>query len=186
MAQVDQDSITQERDHSAIAPPLRGHHVNRRAMLGGMAALGAGGLLGSSRTSAQDATPEATDDAGASESPTAPSRSTRAGETYQALVAQLAANLGQSDVTAVDTAIRDALKTLVEEQFAAGSISRNDADALISGIDTSVAPIHAGFRGGHGHRGRHDRDSKRQDTAEAGGSGADGSGTPAADATPAP
>jgi hypothetical protein len=151
--------------------------VGRRTMLGGLAAIGAAGLIGASHTVAQEATPDASD----SESATT-DKFAEAGERYQFFVAQLAVGLGQSDVAAVDAAIRAALRAVVEDRFAAGEISRNDADALISQIDTSVAPIKAGF-----HRGRRiggPRDGRSDDSDGVGGSGEDDDSLPTTEATP--
>jgi hypothetical protein len=102
------------------------------------------------------------------------------GEAYQNFVAKLAANLGESDVSTVDTAIRDALAAMVEEQFATGTISRNLADELIERIQTGDAPLAvamlAGMRGP-----RMERRKKRRDDED---DASDDSAAPSSDATP--
>lgn len=62
-------------------------------------------------------------------------------EAYQDFLGKVTTNLGMSDTAAVDLAIREALKAMVDERFAAGEISRNNADTLKERIDTSAAPI---------------------------------------------
>ena len=64
-----------------------------------------------------------------------------AGETetsaYDEFVAGLAANLGISDSTTADTAIKETLKQKVDEQLAASEISANEATARKERIDAS-------------------------------------------------
>lgn len=113
--------------------------VGRRNVVAGIAALGAAGVFGASRALAQD-DPDGDDDFPDDEEDLL-EMAPEIGETYQNFVAKLAANLGESDVAAVDTAIRDALAAMVEERFAAGEISRNLADELIERIQTGEAPL---------------------------------------------
>jgi hypothetical protein len=82
---------------------------------------------------------------------------------YQDFVGKFATNLGQSDPAAVDAAIRATLTQMVDEQFAAGTISANEADALKQSIAASDSPIellddHGDKDGDHGRDGRESDD----------------------------
>ena len=157
---------------AADGPATTRRLVGRRTLMAGMAAIGAVGVLGGGRALAQDDS----DDVPFVDEELAP----EIGEAYQNFVAKLAANLGESDVSTVDTAIRDALAAMVEEQFAAGTISRNLADELIERIQTGDAPLAvamlAGMRGP-----RMERRKKRRDDED---DASDDSGAPSSDATP--
>jgi hypothetical protein len=145
--------------------------TGRRAVLGGMAALGVAGIFGTSRALGQDtATPSAaeeTDVGSAGETDTTD-------DAYQIFLAALAANLGLGDPAAVDTGIREALKTVIDERLAAGEIAANDAEAIKAEIDASASPLRIGKFGG---RGGHGRGGSPKDA------GADDSVTPEATAT---
>lgn len=85
---------------------------------------------------------------------------------YDDFVGKLAANLGNLDVSRVDTAIRTSLKQMVDARLAAGSISANTAVSLKQQIDSSAFP--AGLRcfdpdGGFCHDDDHDDDDDDRD-----------------------
>lgn len=79
---------------------------------------------------------------------------------YDDFVTKLAANLGQTDATKVDAAIRATLKQTIDERQAAGDLTADQATALKQHIDTADVPL--GFMGGpHGgmdHGGFNGRD----------------------------
>lgn len=136
--------------------------ITRRRVVAGAAGLGAASLLGLRMAQAQDTT--ATPGAGTDTDSTVTSETTDAtdlrAESYQDFVSKLAANLGVTDTATVDTAIRDALKAIVDDHLAAGEISANSATERKTEIDASVSPLRVGFfgdeggpRGGHGSGG---------------------------------
>ena len=131
--------------------------AGRRAVLGGMAALGIGAAFGGTRAFGQETTPAATDEGVGSSGD-----ATGKGARYQDFVAKLAANLGINDPSTVDSAIRDALSAIVDERLAAGEIAANDATAIKEQIAASESPLRIG---GFGKRGRHAR-GQRDDSAE--------------------
>jgi hypothetical protein len=152
----------------------------RRFVVGGSASavtLAMAGLATRQAVHAQDATP-------------APSPDTKTSR-YDLFVAALAAALGSGDATAVDAAIRTALKQLVDDEFAAGNISANEATARKEQIDTAASPLGTGGIGG-GRGGRHDGRGKdgvggngrRDDDARDPGATDPGSTDPATEATP--
>jgi hypothetical protein len=79
---------------------------------------------------------------------------------YDDFVAKLAANLGQTDATKVDAAIRATLKQTIDEQQAAGDLTADQATALKQRIDTADVPLGfmGGPRGGMDHGGFNGRD----------------------------
>jgi hypothetical protein len=105
----------------------------------GAAALAVAGLTVHRAVDAQDATPTP-----ANGTATPGSTTTQMQTAYQAFVAALAANLSISDASTVDTAIRTTLKQLVDEQYTAGHISADEANALKQAIDTAQAPLPIG------------------------------------------
>lgn len=144
--------------------------MGRRNVIAGMAGLGIAAGLGPNRVRAQEATPSAdddTDDDGVGGETSDGDIDAEIGAAYQNFVGKLAANLGQTDTTAVDTAIRDALKAIVDEEFAAGDISQNLATELKDRIDTSPAPLRLGglrrLRRGRLKRRRDDEDDDDTD-----------------------
>jgi hypothetical protein len=70
----------------------------------------------------------------------AQSGSPAADAAYQVFVAKLANNLGVTDPTKVDAAIRTTLKQMVNDQLAAGTISANKATELKKKIDAADQP----------------------------------------------
>ena len=148
--------------------PLQNRSMDRRNLLVGIGALGIAGSFGANKVLAQESTPTAAEvdktdaeDSGDEEINNTP----QIGEKYLDFVAKLAANLGETDATVVDTAIRDALKAMVDDEFDAGDISRNAATAIKERIDSSDAPIAVMMIGGMGRRMR-DRRSRRRDETE--------------------
>ena len=99
---------------------------------------------------AQDATPTPSDETGGTTGDEQPDKAAEIGAAYQNFVGKLATNLGESDSAKVDTAIRDALKAMVDEQYNDGNISRNLADDLKSRIDSSDAPLAVAMIAGKG------------------------------------
>lgn len=72
---------------------------------------------------------------------------------YESFLAKFAANLGISDPALVETAFKDTLKELIDEQLAAGDIAANDAAELKARIDGADGPIFfGGFGSGRGDR----------------------------------
>lgn len=69
---------------------------------------------------------------------------------YENFLAKFAANLGLSDPALVETAYKDTLKELIDEQLAAGDIAANDAAELKTRIDEADGPLF--FGGGRGDR----------------------------------
>ena len=121
--------------------------IGRRNLLAGIGGLGLAGVIGINRVLAQEATPTATDDEDASDDPDAVVEDAFAdaereiGEAYQNFVAKLADQLGNTDAATVDTAIRNALKAMVDQEFDEGNISRNLATEIKERIDASEAPL---------------------------------------------
>jgi hypothetical protein len=112
------------------------------------------------------------------------------GELYQDFVAKVAAALGETDLAVVDTAIRDALKAIIDERVEAGEISRNLATELRERIDTSEVPLMVLGVGGFGkaraeriHKRRRNRRRDERDAGKDSGESED-SHTPADEATP--
>ena len=105
--------------------------------------------IGASQVLAQDATPTPSDETGGT-TDQQPDKMAEIGAAYQNFVRKLASNLGESDSAKVDTAIRDALKAMVDEQYTDGNISRNLADDLKSRIDSSEAPLAVAMLAGRG------------------------------------
>ena len=74
-------------------------------------------------------------------------------ERYENFLAKFAANLGISDSAQVETAFRDTLKEMIDEELVAGEIAANDAAELKARIDEADAPLFSGgFGGGRGDR----------------------------------
>ena len=124
--------------------------VGRRNVIAGIAGLGIAAGIGASQVLAQDATPTATDETGGNTGGDQTDKGAKVGAAYDDFVGKLATNLGESDTAKVDTAIRDALKAMVDEQYNDGNISRNLADDLKSRIDSSDAPLAVAMLAGRG------------------------------------
>jgi hypothetical protein len=169
--------------------------IGRRDVIAGISGMGLAGVFGLRQAGAQD---EVEDDEGDEDDGSTMEIEVFGrpvpGERYQDFVAKLAASLGETDPAVVDTAIRDALKAIVDERFDAGEISRNLADEIKEKIDTSEAPLMAVAVGGHGmaraeriHKRRRNRrrEDERDDTGTESSESED-SDTPADEATPTP
>ena len=70
----------------------------------------------------------------------------------------MSANLGVADLTSIDIAIRESLKSLVDHAYADGEISANSAEERKAAIDEAMVPIavgtiHSGVSGGSSGRG---------------------------------
>jgi hypothetical protein len=169
--------------------------IGRRDVIAGVSGMGLAGVFGLRQAMAQDdLEDEAGDDDDGSTTEIEVFGRPVAGERYQDFVAKLAASLGETDPAVVDTAIRDALKAMVDERFDAGEISRNLATEIKEKIDTSEAPLMAFVVGGHGmaraerihkKRRRNRRRDERDDTG-AESTGSEDSDTSADEATPTP
>ncbi|HQY32268.1 MAG TPA: hypothetical protein PK691_13300 [Thermomicrobiales bacterium] len=119
--------------------------MGRRSVVMGLGALGLIGGLGATQAMAQS-TPEADD--GDDRQP---------GERYQEFVANLATELG-IDASAVDTGIRNSLKTAVDQDLAEGKISADAATKIKEHIDSSPSPLAAAMiANAHQHKGRRRR-----------------------------
>ena len=120
--------------------------LNRRRVLAGTAGLGAAALLGAKLVQAQTATG----------TPEAGTGTTETDEQtyYDNFVGKLAANLNISDAATVDTAIRDSLTEIVDEELAGGHISQDTATKLKENIASGDVPfLFPGRRGLGGHGG---------------------------------
>lgn len=126
-----------------------------------VAVLGVGAITGPG-VFAQSATPAATSGTtanGTTANGTATATTKDAAEQaeYQAFITALGTNLGISDPTKVDAAIRAALKQMVDDQFTAGNISANEATAEKAAIDASsgagLLNLGMGMHGGPGGHG---------------------------------
>jgi hypothetical protein len=137
--------------------------IGRRNVIAGIAGLGVAAGIGASQVLAQDATPSATEEPSDTTIDEQPGKMAEIGAAYQDFVGKLATNLGESDTAKVDTAIRDALKAMVDDQYTAGNISRNLADDLKSRIDSSDAPLAVAMLGGMGFRRVERRRDRRHD-----------------------
>ena len=163
----------------------------RRDIIAGVSGMGLAGVFGLRQARAQDEVEddEEDEDQGSTVEIEVFGRP-MPGERYQDFVAKLAASLGETDPTVVDTAIRDALKAIVDERFDAGEISRNLADEIKEKIDTSEAPLMALGVGGHGmaRRGmklrRQRRKDRRNDDDSSDGQGDSKNNKPSNSATP--
>jgi hypothetical protein len=158
--------------------------MRRRNVIAGIAGLGIAVGIGASQVVAQDATPSATDQTGTGTG--TDTKQAEIGAAYKDFVGKLSTNLGETDPTKVDTAIRDALKAMVDDQFTAGSISANLRDELKSRIDASDFPLGVAILAGmreHRVEMRQRRRKNRQDDDQTGED--DGSNTqPSTSATP--
>jgi hypothetical protein len=169
--------------------------IGRRDVIAGVSGLGLAGVFGLRQVGAQDELED--DEEDGDDSSTMEIEvfgRPMPGELYQDFVAKVAAALGETDLAVVDTAIRDALKAIIDERFEAGEISRNLATELKERIDTSEVPLMAVAVGGHGmaraeriHKRRRNRrrEDERDDTGTESSESED-SDTPADEATPTP
>jgi len=119
--------------------------LNRRRVLAGTAGLGAAALLGVKLVQAQTATG----------TPEAGTGTTETDEQtyYDNFVGKLAANLNISDAATVDSAIRDSLTEIVDEELAGGHISRDTATRLKENIASGDVPFLFPGRRGMGRHG---------------------------------
>lgn len=138
--------------HAAETDSPASHRIDRRVLFAGLTGLGLAGTLGVSRTLAQE---EPSDEDGARVP----------GAAYDDFIGKLAANLGNVDATVLDTAIRDALKAMIDERFDEGSISSDRATRLKERIDTSETPLAVVMLGG-GNRRRRRRKNRRDDASD--------------------
>ena len=120
----------------------------------GATALGLGIVIGGTTAIqdafAQETTPAAETSAQAEQESDFEAQRTQA---YDSFVAALATELG-TDETAVDAAIRTALKQQVNEREAAGDLDTEQAAALEAVIDVTEAPLFLGMGGPGGFGGR--------------------------------
>lgn len=133
----------------------------RRTLIAGAAGLGLASVIGGSLVRAQ-ATPEPSDGTTTDATTEETDRATEAAARYNDFVAKLATNLGGTDSTAVDAAIRASLTDIVDERLAAGEISANDATAAKTAIASNASPVlglfaAGGHDGGFGRFGGHGR-----------------------------
>ena len=153
--------------------------LGRRNVIAGIAGFGIAASIGAREVLAQESTPEVddSDESDPGEDDQAPTGEMAAerGAAYENFVGKVSTNLGEPDTAAVDTAIRDALKAMVDEQFDAGKISENLATKLKEKIDTSPAPLPIGMRGGLRQH-RMERRGKRRHDRRDGKDGSDDSG----------
>jgi hypothetical protein len=119
----------------------------------GAAGAGLATTLGAAIVRAQDATPTAGSGSATPATGTGTQKKPDAAALYQSFLGKLATNLGLSDPKAVDTAIRTSLKSLVDDQLAAGHISGDNATALKQRIDAATVPLGMFGVGGEGYGG---------------------------------
>lgn len=129
--------------------------IHRRVIFGvGMGAL-ALVLMGSMLFgSAFAQTSSNTDNAATPEAGTGTTGQTNKQSLYQDFIGKLASNLGISDSTSVDTAVRTTLKQMVDEQQAAGRLTAEQATALKDRIDAGDFPGDFAGVGRFGRQGR--------------------------------
>lgn len=138
--------------------------VGRRIVLAGVAGLGMASLIGLNVALAQDSTDdtESEDDNDIDGSDDVDTEiDAEVGAAYQNFLGKLTTNLGMTDTSEVDLAIRASLKAMVDEKFTEGSISQNDADAIKERIDTGVSPLGVAMLGGVRGRRQKRRDERR-------------------------
>ncbi len=125
--------------------------VTRRRVISGIAGVGAAVIAGGAIAAAQTtATPET--GTGSSDSTDTTSLETKKAEQYQTFLTKLGAELSISDTATIDTGIRNALKSMVDDQVTAGDLATNDATEIKADIDASVSPLKFGV-GGRGKGG---------------------------------
>jgi hypothetical protein len=130
--------------------------IGRRNILAGIGGLSLAGAIRINRVFAQEATPTATDDEDGGETDVEPADADierEIDEAYDNFVAKLAEQLGDTDAATVDTAIRNALKAMVDQEFDEGNISRNLATEIKERIDESEAPLATAMIGAMAIRG---------------------------------
>jgi len=145
------DPRANDGDDQTNGEPVSHWHrpLGRRNVIAGIAGLGIAAGIGASQVLAQDATPTPSDETGGT-TDQQPDKMAEIGAAYDDFVGKLTTNLGESDTAKVDTAIRDALKAMVDDQYNQGNISRNLADDLKSRIDSSDAPLAVAMIAGRG------------------------------------
>jgi hypothetical protein len=161
--------------------------IGRRNVIAAVTGMGLAGAFGIRQTLAQDEVENEDDEDGAAfEHP-------EFSEQYRNFVTKLARALGETDPEVVDTAIRDALKAIVDEQFDAGEISRNLATEIKARIDASDAPLGVAMLGAMRMRRmerrrnrRKDRDADERDGMDGGASESEDTGATTDVATPTP
>jgi hypothetical protein len=165
--------------------------IGRRDVIAGVSGIGLAGVFGLRQARAQDELED--DEDGGSTTEIEVFGRPMPGELYQNFAAKVAAALGEADRAVVDTAIRDALKAIIDDRFDAGEISRNLATELKEKIDTSEVPLMALGVGGFGkaraeriHKRRRNRRRDERDDAGKDSGESEDSDTPADEATPAP
>ncbi len=101
---------------------------------------------------------------------------------YQDFIGKLASNLGISDTTSVDTAVRSTLKQMVDEQQAAGRLTADQANTLKQRIDAGDFPGNLGGIARVGRQGRGRMMGRMEHGRQrVGGRGAMGTGAKAAE-----
>ena len=150
-----------EQDEVATAEAVADRNLGRRTFVAAATGVGLASILGIGVAFAQDDDDDdETDDTDMDDVfDDDADEINQIGEGYQNFLGKLTKNLGLPDSATVDLAIRDALKAMVDEKFADGSISKNDADALKDRIDTGASPLGVAMLGGIAGRGRERRPS---------------------------
>jgi hypothetical protein len=158
--------------------------MGRRNVMAGIAGIGIAAGIGATRVVAQDATPSTTEQPGAGAGTDQAAKAAKIGAAYQDFVGKLTTNLGESDPTKIDTAIRDALKAMVDEQFNAGTISANLRDERKSRIDSSDFPLGVAMLAGMGEHRVELRRRRRKNRRDDEQTGDDGTTEPSTTTTP--
>jgi uncharacterized membrane protein YebE (DUF533 family) len=136
--------------------------ISRRTLVTGAMGVGAVTALGVTIARAQTATPGASPSTGTSGTA---AMGGNAKQIYDDFIGKLASNLGNTDTTRVDTAVRTTLKQMVDEAQQAGLISADEATTIKQRIDSSDFPAgllgiferrmeRGVMRGGRGAKGR--------------------------------
>lgn len=148
--------------------------ISRRQIVSGALGVGAASALGVTIARAQSATPSTSTSGKTARGATVQQR-------YTDFVDKLAANLGNTDASKVDTAIRTTLKQMVDEEVQAGNLSANEATALKNRIDSGDFPADLPFGfGGRMRRNRMERGGNSKNKNNKGNKPANNNATPAA------
>lgn len=126
--------------------------VTRRRVISGIAGVGAAVIAGGTIARAQStSTPEAGTDSTTDTDTDTTSPETKSAELYQTFLTKLGTELSIADTATIDTGIRNALKSMIDDIVTAGDLAVNRATELKTKIDEAASPIRLNLGGGdHG------------------------------------